>query len=84
MTPSAAETMLILLRAGVPNLEVLRAKTVEDLVAIAEQHHITLPSFGSDRSDMADEASVDGAPANATGGDMDDGLVSGRGGHYDG
>ena len=84
MTPSAAETMLILLRAGVPNLEVLRAKTVEDLVAIAEQHHITLPSFGSDRSDMTDEASVDGSPANATGGDMDDGLVSGRGGHYEG
>lgn len=74
--------MLALLRGGAPNHEVLMAKRVEDLLAIAERHHISIPTWRSEYSDDRDDDDSDAlAPAAAA---CDFGPVSGRGGKYKG
>ena len=81
--------MLALMRAGAPNIELLAAKTVEDLIGVAQRHGIPLPALGSlqhgegggeERSPTGGKSVADSSDA----GGVDPPVVSGAGGTYEG
>lgn len=80
-----ADVMLALLRGGAPNSEVLMARSIDELVAIAERHKISisLPSARTECSDDGAEGMMLSSASTAAGG-FDSALVSGRGGCYEG
>ena len=86
--PLNADIMLALMRGGAPNAEVLLAKRVEDLFAVAERHNISLPAGGqSDQNhDNEGDANSEGVPGPIPPtDDFDDrGSMSGRGGRFEG
>ena len=59
-----AKLTLALMQGGAPNHEVLQAKDVSQLLAIAERHQISLPSeFAEHSTQSAPAAVVTGAPS---------------------
>ena len=73
----AADMMLALLRGGAPNADVLAASTIDDLLLIAKQHDIRMPSprspelkskvGDSEREASSEATGADDAPSSPLG-----------------
>jgi hypothetical protein len=86
----AASFMLALMQAGAPNVELLAAKTVDDLVGIAQRHNIPLPALSSHHlgecgiEDVRSPTGGKKARDSSASSGVDPPVVSGIGGQYDG